>query len=211
MSDADKAPKAPEIIVRGGTGTSKSEALYERRFREAEERRDQAEAEKQLSRNQQTLDKPGGGKVIVPGQVGGAAQYTNQFTEHPEVPKAYVCLIVVNRYGSDTGQRCLADIFQGVNPDNPHDLALNIACPGCQERTHKHQQDNQLQILQSNKRWELQQGVGDPIIRWEEETDSGLTTIEHYPSAGVITESEPFVCPDCNTRYRITNNVLRPD
>lgn len=211
MSEADK-PKAPEIIVRGGTGTSKSEELFERRFHEAEERRDVAAAEKALSRDQQLVDKPDGdGQAFMPGRMNGAVLATNQFTEHPEVPKAYVCLIIANRYGADTGVRCLADILQGINPDNPHDLALNIVCPTCQERSHKHQQDNQLRILQSNKAWELREGAGEPIIVWEETTESGLTTVEHYPSAGIVTESEPFVCDDCGTRYRIANNVLRPD
>lgn len=209
MADTPSTPKAPEILVKGGTGTSGSEKLYQQRHHEAEERRDIAEAEKKLSRDQQQIDNPeGDGKVLMPGRVDGAVQYSSQFTEHPEIPKAYIHILIANRYGALTGEECLADLIQGVNPDDPRDLALVIVCPHCQEHSHKEQQDNQLRILQSNKNFEYREGVGPPIINFQD-PESGLWL--RYPSAGMIMESEPFNCHDCGTRYRIDRNVLRPD
>jgi uncharacterized protein YbaR (Trm112 family) len=206
MADTNKGP---EIIVKGGTGTSGSEKLYEERHHDAEQRRDVAAREKALSANQQKLEMPDGdGELLMPGSTDGAVQYSSQFTEHPEIPKAYILIHIANRAGALTGEQCLADLIQGLNPDDPRDLTLIIVCPYCQEHSHKKQQDNQLRIRQSNKNFEFQEGVGPPIIEYPD-PDSGLWL--RYPSAGVIVESEAFSCHDCGTRYRIERNVLRPD
>lgn len=209
MTESEQGPKGPEIIVKGGTGTSKSEALYEERFQEAEQRRDMADAERKLSQDQQELQKPDGdGTILLPGKVGGAVQATTQFTEHPEIPKAYFDIHILNRNGAPTGERCLADVIQGMNPDDPSDLAFVIVCPYCEENSHKHEQDNQLHVLQSNRHWEAAWGAGPPTIYWPD-AKTGLTL--PYKSAGVLLESEPFTCPDCRTRYRVHNNTLRPE
>ncbi len=186
-SPAKSERKAPDGFVRGGTPTAKSEALYERRFREAEVRRDEAAVEKALA--------------SVPIEKGGAQLLTNQMTRHPEIPKAYILLRYVKSNGDQTGVECLGDLIVGMNPALPTELTLILVCPRCAQGQ-KHLQDCQIQIRQSNKHFTLVTGKGDPTFKFENKV---------YKSAGVITESESCTCPDCSWRFRIVNNTVRPD
>lgn len=201
---AAKQIHAPKLaFVKGGTGTSASERLYEQRFQEAEERRDEQAAERTQAADARTVRRDDGlGVTKLPGHEGGAVEYTSQMTAHPEVPKAYVLLKYLNRAGSPTGDECLADIIVGANPERPTELCLMLVCPHCQRQSHKHMQDNQLRIFQSNKFFELVPGKGPPLFRFEGQV---------FRSAGVITESEPFSCPDCGWRARINGNYVRED
>lgn len=208
MNDATKK-KAPDIHIKGGTGTSKSETLYEERFQEGEEARDIARAEHELSKNQQEIDNPlTGKKLLMPGSMDGAVMATNRFTDNPDVPQAHVGIWIVNRHGQPTGELCLADVIVGTNENDPFDRALIIVCPHCQEHSHKHQQDNQMRILNSQTPFHLEEGAGPPEIQYPD-PETGLMLV--YKSAGIITESASFTCYDCGTRYRIDNNRLWPD
>jgi hypothetical protein len=205
--DVPKPVEAPLGFVKGGTGTAASEKLFEERFHDAEERRDQADAERQEAADAQTVTVPSldgapEHDVLMPGHQGGAVMYTSKMTAHPEVPEAYVLLKYLSRTGSETGIECKSEIIVGADPENPLDLCLILVCPRCQANSHKHQQDNQLRIFQSNKHFELVAGKGPPEFVFEGRM---------YKSAGVITESEPFTCPDCTWRARIENNCVRPD
>jgi len=199
---------APEAFVKGGTRTAKSEALFEQRFQEGEVRRDEADAQRKLSAGQQQVDNPEDDKasILMPGAPGGAVQYTSQFTENPEIPKSYLCITYMVE--GFFGERCLADLIKGVDPSNPDELTVIIVCPGCQKDSHKHQQDNQLRIRQSNKAFEFRPGMGPRRFMFQDAT-SGLEL--PYANAGMIIESEPFSCPDCHSRYRIINNTLLED
>jgi len=188
-------PKAPEFYIKGGgTATSQSEALYERRFQDGEQRRDQA------ARDQAKVDRP-----PTPDQASGVL--TNQFTRHPEIPKAFLLLKYVDKYGQDViinGEvvACCADLIVGMNPLNPEELALMIVCPRCQQRSHKHQQDNQILIRQSNKYFEFKSGMGPSTFIFQG---------KRFKSAGMITQSERFSCHDCGWTARIDNNRVWPD
>lgn len=207
-SSPKKAIEGPKLAyVKGGQGTGASERLYEQRFQEAEKRRDKAELERLAARDQKQVTLPDGKTALLPGEDQGAVMYTSQMTAHPEVPKAYVLLKYLTRSGepaSVNGEavECLADIIVGANPENPTELCLVIVCPRCSQDSHKHQQDNQLRIFQSNKFFELTPGVGPAIVAFQGQS---------YRSAGIIRESERFDCPDCGWRARITNNCVRPD
>jgi hypothetical protein len=190
----DDAPKAPEVFMRGGgTSTAKSEALYEERFQQAEQRRDVSDKEKQLARK--------------PIEHGGAQLLSNQFTRHPEIPKAFIPLTFVDKRGSEikiNGEpvMCCADLIVGLNPTRPEELALVLVCPRCQQSSHKHQQDNQIMIRQSNKWFEFKSGLGPRTFVFEGKT---------FKSAGMIVQSEAFRCFDCGWRARIDNNRVWPD
>lgn len=209
-NDDDKAIEAPQLAyVKGGTGTAKSEQLFETRFHEAEARRDEAAFMREQSRDQQKVENPEdqSAEIHMPGHVGGAVQYSSQMTAHPEVPKAYVLLTYLTPTGSvmkANGEdvQCLADVIVGADPERPTELCLILVCPRCERDSHKHTQDNQLRIFQSNKHFELVTGRGDPMFMFQGQA---------YRSAGVITESERFSCPDCGWRARIDQNHVRPD
>lgn len=194
MAEESKARTAPEVFVRGGgTGTAKSEQLYERRFQEAEKRRDVSNKERALSR--------------LPIEEGGAQLLSNQFTRHPEIPKAFIPLVYVDRSGKPievNGEPviCCADLIVGVNPARPEELALVLVCPRCQRSSHKHQQDNQIMLRQSNKNFEFKSGMGPATFVFEGKT---------FRSAGMITHSEAFRCYDCGWRARIDHNRVWPD
>lgn len=203
---------APLGFVHLGTGTDASKRLFERRYREAERRRAEADQAAALARNAVDVryEDPQGERAVtkLPGRDGGAVQYTTQFTEHPEIPKAYIHLIYLDRMGAETGLECLADLIVGANPARPTELCLILVCPGCTKDTHKHAQDNQLRIFQSNKYFDFRASMGPKTISFRDpETDE----VKIYPSAGMVMESEPFRCPDCGWRARIVQNRLRPD
>lgn len=189
----ESKPSKGFSFVQGGTSTTKSEALYERRYQEAEERRKQADQDRR--------------DASVPIEEGGAKLLSNQLTAHPEIPKAYVPLKYVDRLGQQVvinGEPvlCLADLIVGMNPSKPTELTLVLVCPRCSQDSHKHQQDNQIMIRQSNKAFEFVAAEGDPTFVFE-----GVM----YRSAGVVKYCEPFQCPDCHWRARIDNNRVWPD
>lgn len=208
----DAPEKAPMGFVHLGTGTERSRRLYEQRFREAEARRDQADADALLAKDQIDLryeDERGERAITkLPGHDGGAVQYTTQFTQHPEVPKAYIHLIYLDRAGYETGLRCLTDLFVGLNPARPTELCICLVCPSCTANTHKHAQDNQLRISQSNKYFDFRAAMGPPTFSFR---DPVTRQVGLYNSAGMVMESEPFRCPDCGWRARIVQNRVRPD
>lgn len=199
MSDGDASKGAREIdgapmgFVRGGTSTARSEKLFHDRFVDGEERRDQAARDRANAR--------------VPVEDGGAQLLTNQFTRHPEIPKAFIPLTFVDKRGETiyvNGEpvMCCADLIVGMDPMRPTALALVIVCPRCQQQSHKHQQDNQIIIKQWNKYFEFAAGKGPRTFVFEGKT---------FNSAGMVVQSEAFRCPDCGWRARIDQNRVWPD
>lgn len=189
----DKKPSKGFSFVKGGTSTAKSEALYETRFREAEKRRDTADTDRKIAE--------------IPIEKGGGKLFSNQLTAHPDIPKAYVPLKYVDRLGQPVvinGEEvlCLADLIVGMNPDKPTELTLVLVCPRCSQQSHKHEQDNQIMIRQSNKAFGFVAAKGDSTFVFQGNL---------YRSAGMVEYCEPFQCPDCDWRARIDNNRVWPD
>lgn len=208
MSEEKSEVKAPEVFVRGGgTPTLKSERLYEQRFQEAEVRRDEAEAEKKKAvqvEAKKDLDRA----LQHAAQTGQGVQLSNKLTAHADVPQAYIPLYYVNSHGeqiyNSSGEPvvCCSDLIIGMNPDDPKELAIILVCPRCEQQGHKHAQDNQMMIRQSNKKFEFVAAKGAPTFVFQGEV---------YRSAGMITHSEAFRCYDCGWRARIDHNRVWPD
>lgn len=179
--------------VKGGTPTAKSEELFERRYQEAEVRRDISAKERAAA--------------SIPIEEGGAQLLSNQFTSTPEIPKAFIPLKYVDKRGQQiviagVPVMCCADLIIGMDPLLPTELTLILVCPKCSQDSHKRQQDNQIQIRQSNKNFEFVASKGEPTFVFQEKM---------FRSAGMITQSESFRCPDCDWRARIDNNRVWPD
>jgi hypothetical protein len=184
---------APDVFVKGGTRTQKSEEFFERRYQEAEERRNVSEAEKRLAK--------------IPIEKGGAQLQSSQFTSRPDIPKAYIPLTYVDSKGEPivvNGEPvvCQADLIIGIDPATPMELTLIIVCPRCSREGVKHAQDCQLTIRQSNKMFEFVAGKGPETFVHDGKT---------FKSAGMIIQSEPFRCGDCGWRARIDRNRVWPD
>jgi hypothetical protein len=217
MTDKPEKKKieAPlDAYVKGGTPTAKSERLYEARFHEAEQRRDDDAAERAEAKVNEAKPVTGpdgqpvrsteGTAVKVPGRQGGGVEYSNQFTESPEVPTGYL------HFSYHEGNRQLAEGYADLlqaNPDDPEDLMIVLVCFWCQRDGHKHQQDNQIRVQMSNKYFEHR--AEGPDFFWLQDDATGLH--QRYRSAGIIIESEPFECPDCGRRMRIVKNRVISD
>jgi hypothetical protein len=190
----ERPPEQPlAAFVKDGSHTDASAALFDRRFREAEERRNQADRDRAVSR--------------IPIEQGGGVMHTHRFTSHPEVPQAVVLLHYVNEYGNKVPpNECLADIII-EDWSHPKDLTLIIVCPRCANGGHKHEQDCQLSIRQSNRKWTLIPAVGPKQFVFKDKRRGPQV----YYSAGTIAESEVFTCADCSWRGRIVNNQIRTE
>lgn len=194
---SDKAPtvgsKAPDGFVRGGTSTARSEKLFHDRFADGERRRDQAAQDRAVAN--------------VPVEQGGGQLLSNFFTRHPEIPKAFLPLTFVDKRGETImmdGEpvMCCADLIVGLDPSRPTELCVIIVCPRCSQLSHKHAQDCQIQLRQSNKNFEFRSSMGPPTFVFQGKT---------FRSAGMIVQSEAFRCPDCDWRARIDRNRVWPD
>lgn len=184
-------PLAPTVFVRGGgTPTAASQKLFEDRYQESEARRNQLDADKRVA--------------SVPIEQGGGQLLTNQLTANPEVPRAFVPLVYVNRrrepimHGTDPVV-CKADIIVGMLPDRPTELTVILVCPRCIQQGVKHEQDCQMHLTQRNKRFEFVPCLGPPTF-----THNGET----FRSAGMILGSERFRCPDCSWAAVIERNQV---
>lgn len=205
--------KAPEAFVRGGTPTMKSEALYEKRFHEAEQRRDEQAAEEgKATRVKGYADKQKADMAMASAlqeatDKGTGTLFQNQFTRHPEIPKAYIPLKYYDRNGNHIvfqGEPviCQADLIIGMDPLFPEELSLILVCPRCVQQGQKHLQDCQMTIRQRNRNFEFKASMGPATFVFQGRT---------YRSAGMVVESEPFKCPDCNWKARISSNRVIPD
>lgn len=213
LNKSQTSKAVPDAFVRGGTPTMKSEALYERRFQEAEKRRDEQAAEEGKAErvkgysDRKKADVEMASALNKATTKGNGTLFQNQFTRHPEIPKAYVLLEYCHKNGDQVrfegepvyGQ---ADLIVGLDPLFPEELSLILVCPRCVQQGQKHLQDCQMTIRQRNRNFEFRSGLGPPTFVFQGQT---------YRSAGMIVESEAFHCPDCNWRARISKNRVVPD
>lgn len=218
-AEAPQAPepvKTPEAFVRNGTTTSKSYEYYKRRFHEAEKRRDEqkreeADAVRVKGYSDKNKSDIASAEAINEATAKGTGTlFQNQFTRHPEIPKAYINLKYCDHNGNQVywegeaveGQ---ADLIVGLDPLKPHELSLIIVCPRCVQKgrdTGKHLQEAQITIRQSHVNFEFKPGLGPPTFVFQGRV---------YRSAGMIVESEKFRCSHDGWTARIVNNRVIPD
>jgi hypothetical protein len=193
------------MFVKGGTHTSGHDRMVAEAEADAEHRRDLQDAERRLAR--------------VPVEQGGGKIFENRF--NPGAHGSQVSPMVLLKYLTPSGEeryengdqlQCLADIKVGIDPLHPNELTLILVCPKCQES--EPQGQNQIQIRQTNKKWELDlTTAGQPFdwVEWVRVPGGWKKNVFVFPSAGVVRESEPFSCPKCGWRARIEKNRVRPD
>jgi len=194
-----------DMFEKGGTHTSGHDRTVAAAEADPEKRRDVHDVEKRLAR--------------IPVEQGGGKIFENRF--NPGSHGAQVSPMVLLKYLTPGGEeryengdqlQCLADIKVGIDPLLPGELTLILVCPKCQES--EPQGQNQIQIRQTNKKWELDTTTaGEPFewVEWTRAADGWKKSIFVFPSAGVVRETEPFSCPKCGWRARIEKNRVRPD
>lgn len=190
-TDTEPAPasgkplSAPlSAFVRGGTGTSKSDAMFAALWKDAEDRRDTEAAAKKIG--SVPIDEGGGMLVENPLATPGTEK----------IPKASLLLTYLTPAGEPTGVQCLADLVMELNGE----VILILVCVGCMRRG-RHMDQCQIQLRQQNKRFTFRAGMGAPFFDFEG---------RRYKSAGMIVETEKFRCGDCGWTARIDHNNVRP-
>jgi hypothetical protein len=177
------------MFVKGGTTSMAHDRMVAEQEADAERRRSVQDAERQAA--------------SLPIEDGGGKLYSNNLSGNagvsPKVLLRYLTQGGEERYESGDRLECLADIMVGLDPLKPAELTLILVCPRC--KTQKPQGQCQIQVRQSNRRWEL-----DPRTQGEPILFEGSV----YVSAGMVMESERFSCPDCGWAARIDKNRVRP-
>lgn len=186
-----------DMFVKGGTTTTAHDRLMAEQEADAERRRAEADEEKRKA-------KAFGLASGNPNEV--ATQYHHEFTDHPEIRKAYVPLQYMGRGGKEVEHVGVGDITMVHDPKFPNELALLLYCPKCKERGLPASQCI-LTVRQANRKWELDTRPG-------RENGAGSLFIDPdgiaQRSAGVIMDSERFTCARCSWSACVDNNRVIP-
>lgn len=125
-----------------------------------------------------------------------ATLHSNQFTDHPEVMRAYVPLEYMGRRGRDVEYLGVGDIVMAQDPAFDDELTLIIFCPKCKDRGLPAGHCI-IHLRQSNRSWHLDTRKAGELFVWEGQP---------LRSAGTVVDGEPFTCARCAWRARIDNN-----
>lgn len=187
-----------EGFVKGGTHTRAHDQMMAERLAEGERRRAIADREREIASK--------------PIEDGGGMLMTNKLTSSPQIEALYVLLKYLTPTGEEARHKgeelqCLADIQML----GPNELQLMLVCAGC-KRESVHQQDAQLRIPQSRKRWVLDRTPWDGKTMTFPHRQGQPFFFEGklYQSAGVV-DCEKFTCTACGWSARIDGNRLWPD
>lgn len=182
----------PDMFVKGGTTSSAHDRMVFERTADAERRRDEAAGEKLLAKER-------GLAAGNPNEV--ASQYSHEFTDHPEVKKAYVQLFYMGRGGKEVVYEGTGDIILCSDPVLPDEKMLLIYCPKCKERG-RPADDSIITIRQSHRNWHHDERTsGERFVDVDGITQS---------SAGKVMDSDRFTCGRCEWSACIDNNRVIP-
>ena len=178
-----------DVFVKNGTTTSKHDRHMADMQADAKRRRAEADAEKVVAReNNYALGNRGN----------VASLFSHEFTDHPEVQKAYIPLAYMSLNGKEVDSYGMGDIFMPQDPATPEELALMLFCPKCVERFPADQCI--ITVRQSNRHWDLDRRKAGQIF-----TDPDGTAQQ---SAGEVMDSEKFRCPRCSWAACIDKNKV---
>ena len=196
-SPVPEPPSAPapmlglplDVFVKDGTTSSKHDQLMAWMQADARRRRAEADEEKKVARdNSYKL----GNRDNV------ASLFSHEFTDHPEVAKAYIPLAYMSPNGKEVDSYGMGDIFMPQDPKTPDELALMLFCPKCVERFPADQCI--ITVRQSNRYWELDRRKAGQVFI----DPDGIA----QQSAGEVMDSEKFHCPRCSWTASIDKNKV---
>ena len=181
-------------FVRFGTTTTKHDQSVAAQLAESRRRRAEDDAEKRLARER-------GLQSGNPDEV--ASRYSNQFTDNPEIARAYVPLVFLTRTGREETHHGVGDVIMVQDPAFPNELAVILFCPSCIEKFGLPPDQSIITVRQSNRAWHLDTRSAGNLCVFED----GST----FRSAGTIVDGERFTCGRCSWRARIDDNKVWPD
>ena len=126
-----------------------------------------------------------------------ASLYSHEFTDHPEIAKAYVPLAYMSPNGKEVDMYGMGDIIMVQDPQIPDELALIIFCPRCKEKGLPGW-DCIITIRQANRFWALDRRTAGELFV----DPDGVP--QH--SAGMVMDGEKFHCPRCTWAASIDRN-----
>lgn len=177
-----------DVFVKGGTTSMAHDRYIAQMEADAEKRRDEADREKALAKKY-------GIQAGNPNEVAG--MFTHEFTDHPEIGKAYVPLMYMTPNGKEVDFYGVGDIIMVQDPKMPDELALLIFCPKCKERGLPASHCI-ITIRQSNRFWALdRRRSGELFI----DPDG-----QPLHSAGEVVDGERFTCGRCSWAACIDRN-----
>jgi len=188
------APAAPfmnlplGMFVKGGTTSSRHDAHMAAMEADSAKRRAESDAEKKIAKAHAYR----GGTQ---GEI--ATLMSHEFTDHPEIGKAYVPLMYMSASGKEVDYYGTGDILLVQDPKILNELMVILFCPKC--RSNGLAAGHCLiQVRQSNRHWELDQRTAGELFI---DVDG-----EPQRSAGVIMDSDKFTCARCNWSACIDKN-----
>jgi hypothetical protein len=181
--------KAPEAIVRGGTSSGAWDKEMKMRLSDAEQRRAQDAAERQLGN--------------IPVEQGGAMNFERKLTdplEHPRVLLAYV------GWGKEIRHEQLCELVFD-DTQNPPCHIMIFVCPECHERGTPAELC-QLHVRDNHRSWHVDtKGAGEVKAVKNSAVAGG---IEFYRYAGRIMDTDVLRCDNvnCGCGFKIDKNRL---
>jgi hypothetical protein len=169
--------------VQGGTTTWEHDKQRQKLKAEAEERRRKQDTERAMANR--------------PLENGGAKMHSAELTA-PTDPK------VLLRY------KDMEILCELTRDDNTGKRMLVICCPECVMRGEPADQ-SQFVVREEHRKWDIDtREAGQMKVCLDTEFFSGRRFKQVYMSAGVVMDSETFVCPhyNCGVRYQIDKNML---
>lgn len=178
-----------DVFVKGGTTSSRHDRHMAWMQDDARRRRAEADAERKVARAHNY--KLGNRDNV-------ASLFSHEFTDHPEVTKAFIPLAYMSLNGKEVDFYGMGDIFMPQDPKTQNELALMLFCPKCVERFPADQCI--ITVRQSNRYWELDRRKAGQVFI----DPDGIA--QH--SAGEVMDSEKFHCPRCSWAACIDKNKV---
>ena len=193
-SDSPASPKKSfmdlplDVFVKGGTTSAKHDAYMAAMEADSEKRRAEADAEKAVAK-QHAFRGANQGEI--------AGLQSHEFTDHPEIGKAYVPLMYMSPNGKEVDFYGTGDIIMVQDPKIQNELAVILFCPKCRERGLPAAHCI-ITVRQSNRHWDLDQRTAGELFI---DVDG-----EPQRSAGRIMDSDKFTCARCDWSACIDKN-----
>lgn len=177
-----------DVFVKGGTTSGKHDRWMQAQLEDERRRRAEDDREKALAR-EHAFSK--GSRTEV------AGLFNHEFTDHPEIGKAYIPLAYMSKNRKEVDFYGMGDIIMVQDPKIPDELALLIFCPRCLSNGTP-ASHSIIQIRQSNRPWHLDRKTAGKLFV---DPDG-----EAKHSAGEVVDGEPFTCGRCEWKAVIDKN-----
>jgi hypothetical protein len=188
VSDAKVPPRAPEVLVRGGTTSSRHDRQRAERRLAVEKGRQQVEKQEAAVRTGPILDQHG----FTQAKLHGLRLLDRG---HPKLVLYYM-----NR-DRTVAQECVSEYFHTGT-----DEGFIMVCPRCLERGEAHG-DSQMMIMKSHRKFHLDTRKAGTVVQLRDPDGKHF----HVRICGTVTCDDVIRCNSCgNFRVRIADSKVWP-